>query len=77
MTQTEMLMSLACFIDIHESLGLVTMDTFPLERVMQFKTLIRLNLIQLHPYSLVKKGCVTYMADEQMVDVSAAAAAAA
>jgi hypothetical protein len=73
-TQIEMLMSLGCFIDIHEGLGHVTMDTFPALHRLQLKTLIQQNLVQLHPCSLVKRGCISYMTVTMGGICSAAAA---
>jgi len=73
-TQVEMLMSLACFIDIHEGRGHVTIDTFPGPRRLQLKTLIEQNLVQLHPCSLVKQGCISYMTVNMGGICSAAAA---
>ena len=74
-TQIEMLMSLACFIDIGETHGLVSFDTFPTAQRGQFKTLIQLNLIQLAATSLVKKNSIEFMIMDTVVVIGAAAAA--
>jgi hypothetical protein len=77
-THIEMLMSLACFIHIHEARGLVTINTFPDTNKLQLKTLIQQNLLQLSPFSQVKTGCLEFTnINTDSEDPTAVAAAAA
>ena len=57
-TQVEMLMALACFIDIQEYSGNISIEMFPPHIKKQFKTLIEKNYIQLNPYSIIRKTLI-------------------
>jgi len=72
LTQTEMLVALSTFIDIQEMDGFLNFDIFPRKIVLILRSLIEKNLIQLHPFSKIKKSCLNFMKFQQ---VSMAAAA--
>jgi hypothetical protein len=59
-TQIEMLMALSTFIDIQENLQTININIFPKDVIFQLQSLIINNLIQLHPYSDIKKYIMNY-----------------
>jgi len=60
-TQIEMLMSLATFIDILEMDENVELELIPSRVVLNLKALIASNLLRLVPYSRLKKKCMSFM----------------
>ena len=65
-TQIEMLMSLATFIDILEMDENVELELIPSRVVLNLKALIASNLLRLVPYSRLKKKCMS----TETVDIS-------
>jgi len=61
MTQMEMTMALSTFIDIMEGNQQIALHIFPEKTILELKALIQYRMIQLSPYSLIRKGCVEYM----------------
>ena len=59
-TQIEMLMALSTFIDIQENLKTINIKIFPRDVIFQLQLLIINNLIQLHPFSNIKKDIMNY-----------------
>ena len=59
-SQIEMLMALATFIDIQESKQTINIEIFPEEVIFQLQILIINNLLQIHPFSNIKKDIMNY-----------------
>jgi hypothetical protein len=64
-TQIEMLMSLATFIDIVESGENVELEPISHRVLLNLKALIAGDLLRLSPYSRLKKRCLSFM--EQVI----------
>jgi hypothetical protein len=73
-TQIEMLMSLATFIDIVESDENMVLEPISHRVLLNLKALIKGNLLKLSPYSRLKKQCLSFM--EQAIHSTESVAAA-
>jgi hypothetical protein len=60
-TQIEMLMSLATFIDVLESYENMELDPISHKVLLNMKALIAGDLLRLNPYSRLKKRCLSFM----------------
>ena len=60
-TQNEMLMSLATFIDMVEMDENVEFQLIPNRILLHLKTLVKGDLLRLSPYSRLKKQCLNFM----------------
>ena len=74
-TQVEMLMALSTFIDMKEAEGVFPFNIIPVRVILQLKNLIEKGLIQIFPFSIIKKGCVNYMSVKKGTGTAAAPAA--
>lgn len=59
-SQLEMLMAIATFIDIQETKQIINIEIFPKEIIFQLQTLLINNLLQIHPFSNIKKDIMNY-----------------
>jgi hypothetical protein len=57
LSQLEMIMSLATFLTNHEMNNTLSFRILPRRVRLQFKTLIERNVLQLCPFSKIKKAC--------------------
>jgi len=72
-SKVEMLMALSTFIDIKEAENAFTFNIIPHKTIIMLKNLIDKGLLQIHPFSTIKKECANYMTPKKH-SVSAAAA---
>ena len=76
-TQIEMLMALSTYIDIKEAEMVFPFNIIPVRVIRQLKNLIEKGCIQIHPFSLIKKGCLNYLGTNNPASVFTAATAPA
>ena len=76
-TQAEMLMALSTYIDINEADAMFPFNIIPTRVILQFKNLIEKGWIQIHPFSVIKKGCLNYLGAKKAGSASASASAPA
>jgi hypothetical protein len=75
-TQVEMLMALSTYMDIKEAEAMFPFNIIPTRVILQLKNLIEKGLIQIHPFSLIKKGCLKYLGAKKAGYASASASSA-
>jgi hypothetical protein len=75
-TQVEMLMALSTYIDIKEAEAMFPFNIIPTRVILHLKNLIEREYIQIHPFSLIKKGCLAYLGAKKAGSASTATAAA-
>ena len=73
LTKIEMLMAFSTFMDIQEMTHEMNVDIVPRQVILNLRRLIRANLIQFHPHSILKKRCVSAVYNDE--DTMSAAAA--
>lgn len=76
-TQIEMLMSLATFIDTVEMDENVELELIPNRVLLNLKALVLGDLLRLSPYSGLKKRCISFMNQSNWHSVEPVAAPAA